>query len=220
VVEDEPRFAELLQDGLTREGHAVDVTSRGSEAIWYASEHEYDVVLLDLGLDDLDGASVCRALRAQERWSPIIVLTARDGVDDRIALLDLGADDYVAKPVAFRELLARMRAVVRRGSPPRPSVLCIDDLELDPATRTVTRGDASVDLTAKEFALLEYLLRCRGRVLTRAELIEHGWDFAFDGDPRVIDVYVRNLRRKIDEPFGRETIVTVRGVGYGIAVDG
>jgi two-component system OmpR family response regulator len=219
LVEDESKFAALLARGLTDEGYAVDVTASGAEAIWYGTEHDYDVVLLDLGLADLDGAAVCQALRTEHRWSPIIVLTARDGVEDRVALLDLGADDYLTKPVSFEELLARIRAVTRRGRPPRPTVLTAGDLTLDPATRRVDRAGTPIELTAKEFALLEHLLRHQDRVLSRAELIEHAWDFAFDGDPRVVDVYVRYLRRKIDEPFGAHTITTVRGTGYGIATD-
>ncbi len=219
LVEDEAKFAGLLARGLTDEGFAVDVTASGTEAVWFATENEYDVVLLDLGLADLDGATVCDALRAGEQWAPIIVLTARDGVEDRVALLDLGADDYLTKPVAFDELLARIRAVTRRGRAPRPSVLSFGDLTLDPATRRVSRGTTPIELTAKEFALLEHLLRNQDRVLTRAELIEHAWDFAFDSDPRIVDVYVRYLRRKIDEPFGTDTITTVRGTGYGLRTE-
>ena len=218
VIEDEPRFAALLTRGLAEEGFAVDETASGSEAIWYATENDYDVILLDLGLADLDGATVCRALRAGERWAPIIVLTARDDVRDRVSLLDLGADDYVTKPIDFGELLARIRAVIRRGAPPRPPVLVAGDLELDPATKEVRRRQVAIELTSKEFALLEYLLRHPDRVLSRAEIIEHVWDFAFSGDARIVDVYVRYLRRKIDEPFGTGTIETVRGAGYRIRV--
>ncbi len=216
VVEDEVKLATLLARGLTEEGYAVDVTGSGSEALWYATENEYDVVLLDLGLSDGDGIEVCRTLRADDRWAPIIVVTARDDVQDRVTLLDLGADDYLTKPIVFEELVARIRAVVRRGQPPRPSVLSVGDLVLDPATRSVSRGTQPVELTAKEFALLEYFLRNADRVLTRADLIEHVWDFAFEGDARIVDVYVRYLRRKIDEPFGTTTIETVRGAGYRV----
>lgn len=216
VVEDEPKLAGLIASGLSEEGYAVDCTASGSEAIWYATEYEYDAVLLDLGLEDLDGAEVCRSLRAGERWAPIIVVTARDDVRDRVALLDLGADDYLTKPIIFDELLARIRAVARRGKPPRPVLLAAGNLTLDPATKRVARGSDAIALTAKEFALLEYLLRHPDRAIARRELIEHVWDFAFDGDPRIVDVYVRYLRRKIDEPFGTETIETVRGTGYRI----
>ena len=216
VIEDEPKLAALIADGLREEGYAVDATASGAEAIWFASEHEYDAVLLDLGLDDLDGGEVCRALRANGRWAPIIVVTARDGVDDRVALLDLGADDYLTKPVSFEELLARIRAVIRRGRPPRPTVLSAGTLWLDPGAKHVGREAVEISLTAKEFALLEYLMRHRDRVLSRRELIEHVWDFAFEGDARIVDVYVRYLRRKIDEPFGTTTIETVRGAGYRV----
>ena len=217
VIEDEPKLAALISEGLREEGYAVDATASGSEAIWFATEYEYDAVLLDLGLEDLDGSEVCRALRANERWAPIIVMTARDGVDDRVALLDLGADDYVTKPVSFEELLARLRAVIRRGQPARPTSLSAGTLLLDPAAKRVARESVEISLTAKEFALLEYLMRNLDRVVSRQELIEHVWDFAFDGDPRIVDVYVRYLRRKIDEPFGTDTIETARGVGYRIA---
>lgn len=216
LVEDEHKLAQLIANGLSEEGYAVDVTGSGTEAIWFATEIEYDAVLLDLGLAEGDGAGVCRALRTGGRWAPIIVITARDDVRDRVALLDLGADDYVIKPIAFAELLARIRAVVRRGQPPRPSVLCCGDLTLDPATRRVGRGATEIGLTGKEFALLEYLMRNQERVLTRAELIEHVWDFAFEGNRRIVDVYVRYLRRKVDEPFGTATICTVRGGGYRV----
>lgn len=216
VVEDEVKLATLLARGLTEEGYAVDVTGSGSEALWYATENDYDVVLLDLGLSDGDGIEVCRTLRSDDRWAPIIVVTARDDVQDRVALLDLGADDYLTKPIVFEELVARIRAVVRRGQPPRPTVLSAGDLVLDPATRSVSRGTQPVELTAKEFALLECFLRNSDRVLSRADLIEHVWDFAFEGDARIVDVYVRYLRRKIDEPFGTTTIETVRGAGYRV----
>ncbi len=216
MVEDEEKLAGLIVRGLAEEGYAVDVTGSGSEAIWLATENDYDAVLLDLGLTDGDGVDVCRELRAHDRWAPIIVVTARDGVEDRVGLLDLGADDYLTKPIVFDELLARIRAVVRRGQPPRPAVLTGGGLTLDPAMKTVAREGAEIVLTAKEFALLEYFLRHPDRVLTRSELIEHVWDFAFDSDTRIVDVYVRYLRRKIDEPFGTTTIETRRGVGYRV----
>jgi two-component system OmpR family response regulator len=214
VVEDEAKLARLVTSGLEEEGYAADQTPSGAEALWFATEHDYDAILLDLGLEDASGADVCRKLREQGCWAPIIVVTARDAVADRVALLDLGADDYVTKPFSFEELLARMRAVVRRGRTPRPASLGGGGLQLDPATRRVTRGDVVLDLTAKEFALLEYFLRNPDRVLSRSELVEHVWDFAFSGDARIVDVYVRYLRRKIDEPFGTSTIETVRGAGY------
>ena len=216
VIEDEPKLAALIKVGLQEEGYAVDVTATGAEAIWFATEFEYDVVLLDLGLDDMDGIEVCRALREGSGWAPIIVVTARDAVDDRVALLDLGADDYLTKPISFDELLARMRAVIRRGRPPRPTMLSVGRLVLDPASKRVAKDDTELLLTGKEFALLEYLMRHPGRVLARRELIEHVWDFAFEGDRRIVDVYVRYLRRKIDEPFGTGTIETIRGPGYRV----
>ena len=216
VVEDETKLAGLLARGLGEEGYAVDMTGSVPEAVWFATEHEYDAILLDLGLSDGDGVDVVRELRSEGRWAPVIVVTARDDVHDRIALLDLGADDYVTKPVVFDELLARIRAVVRRGRPPRPSVVAVGDLSLDPATRSVDRGGTPIELTAKEFALLEHLMRHPDRVLGRSELVAHAWDFAFAGDERIVDVYIRYLRRKIDEPFGVSSIETVRGAGYRI----
>jgi two-component system OmpR family response regulator len=214
VVEDEEKLALLMVRGLQEEGYAVDTTASGAEAVWLATEHTYDAILLDLGLDDMDGVEVCRTLRTQQRWAPIIAVTARERVQDRVTVLDAGADDYLTKPYSFEELLARLRALVRRGQPPRPTTLAVADLELDPVTKRVSRGGAAIELTAKEFSLLEYFLHNQGRVLDRPELIEHVWDFAFDGDPRNVDVYVRYLRQKIDEPFGTSTIETVRGSGY------
>jgi two-component system OmpR family response regulator len=214
VVEDEEKLALLMVRGLQEEGYAVDTTASGAEAVWLATEHTYDAILLDLGLDDMDGVEVCRTLRTQQRWAPIIAVTARERVQDRVTVLDAGADDYLTKPYSFEELLARLRALVRRGQPPRPTTLAVADLELDPVAKRVSRGGIGIELTAKEFSLLEYFLHNQGRVLDRPELIEHVWDFAFDGDPRNVDVYVRYLRQKIDEPFGTSTIETVRGSGY------
>jgi len=220
VIEDEPKLAGLMQSGLEEEGYAVDQTGSGVEAVWLATEQDYDVILLDLGLEDMDGIEVCRTLRDADVWSPIVVVTARDDIRDRVALLDVGADDYLAKPISFDELLARIRAVVRRGNPRRPAILSVNDLVLDPATKRVARDSVEIALTAKEFALLEYFLRNFDRVLHRRELIEHVWDFAFEGDSRIVDVYVRYLRQKIDEPFGTDTIETVRGSGYRLRGDG
>jgi two-component system OmpR family response regulator len=219
VIEDEPKLAGLMQSGLEEEGYAVDQTGSGVEAVWLATEQDYDVILLDLGLEDMDGIEVCRTLRDADVWSPIVVVTARDDIQDRVALLDVGADDYLAKPISFDELLARIRAVVRRGNPRRPAILSVNDLVLDPATKRVARDSVEIALTAKEFALLEYFLRNFDRVLHRRELIEHVWDFAFEGDSRIVDVYVRYLRQKIDEPFGTDTIETVRGSGYRLRGD-
>jgi two-component system, OmpR family, response regulator len=214
VVEDEVKMAGLLKRGLEEEGYAVDVARDGSEALWLGAENPYDAVILDVMLPDLDGFEVCRRLRSDGRWAPVLMLTARDAVPDRVAGLDAGADDYLTKPFSFTELFARLRALLRRGAGERPAVLRAGDLALDPATRMVTRGGIPVELTAKEFALLEYLLRHPGEALTRTRIIEHVWDFAYDGDSNVVDVYVRYLREKIDRPFDRDSIETVRGTGY------
>jgi two-component system, OmpR family, response regulator len=214
VAEDDVKMAGLLKRGLEEEGYAVDVARTGAEALWAGSENPYDVVLLDVMLPDLDGLEVCRRLRTANRWAPVLMLTARDAVPDRVAGLDAGADDYLAKPFSFSELLARMRALVRRGPSERPAVLSAGDLELDPATKRVRREGRPIDLTPKEFALLEYFMRHPGEVLSRTRLIEHVWDFAYDGDSNVVDVYVRYLREKVDRPFDRQTIETVRGTGY------
>jgi two-component system OmpR family response regulator len=214
VVEDEVKMAGLLKRGLEEEGYAVDTAGDGEQAVWLATENPYDLLVLDVMLPDLDGFEVCRRLREAGRWSPVLMLTARDGVADRVAGLDAGADDYLTKPFSFAELLARLRALVRRGAPERPPVLRVGDLTVDPAGRRVARGDEPIELTAKEFALLEYLVRHPGEVLSRTRLIEHVWDFAYDGDSNVVDVYVRYLREKIDRPFGKDSIETVRGAGY------
>jgi two-component system, OmpR family, response regulator len=214
IVEDELRMASLIRRGLTNEGLAADVAARGADALWMAEAHDYDAVLLDVMLPDIDGFEVCRRLRAAGVWAPVLMLTARDSVEDRVAGLDSGADDYLVKPFSFAELLARLRALARRGEGERPAVLIVDDLRLDPATREVTRGSTPVELTAKEFALLETFMRRAGEVLSRLHLLEHAWDFAYDNRSNIVDVYVRRLRRKIDEPFERHSLETVRGAGY------
>jgi two-component system OmpR family response regulator len=214
VVEDDAKLRDLLRRGLVDEGFIVDVTSSGEEAVWQASEFGYDAVLLDLGLPDLDGITVCRQLRERQCWAPIMMLTALDAVEHRVRGLDVGADDYLVKPFAFAELVARLRALLRREPTPRPAVLAVGDLRLDPAARLVARGDRSIGLTAREFALLEYLMRNAGTVLSRTELIDHVWDSAFDGDLHVVNVYIAYLRDKVDRPFGRSTIRTVRGAGF------
>jgi len=214
IVEDELRMASLIRRGLTNEGLAVDVAVRGADALWMAEAHDYDAVLLDVMLPDVDGFEVCRRLRAAGVWAPVLMLTARDSVEDRVAGLDSGADDYLVKPFSFAELLARLRALARRGDGERPAVLVVDDLRLDPATREVTRGSTPIQLTAKEFALLETFMRRAGEVLSRLHLLEHAWDFAYDNRSNIVDVYVRRLRRKIDEPFERSSLETVRGAGY------
>jgi len=214
VVEDEVKMAGLLKRALEEEGYAVDVAGRGQDAVWLGTENPYDAIVLDLMLPDLDGFEVSRQLREAGRWSPVLMLTARDAVADRVAGLDAGADDYLTKPFSFAELLARLRALMRRGAAERPPVLRTGDLELDPAARSVARNGTPIALTAREFSLLEYLMRHSGEVLTRTQLIEHVWDFAYDGDSNVVDVYVRYLRNKVDRPFGRDQIETVRGAGY------
>jgi len=187
--------------------------------VWRATEHPYDAVVLDLGLPDIDGFSVCRQLREQGCWVPVLMLTALDGVDHRVRGLDVGADDYLVKPFAFAELVARLRALLRRGATPRPARLALGDLMLDPASRAVTRGDQRIDVTPKEFALLEYFIRHSDQVLSRTRLVEHVWDSAYDGDLHVVNVYVAYLRDKIDRPFGRASLETVRGVGYRLHDD-
>jgi two-component system OmpR family response regulator len=214
VVEDEAKMAGLLKRGLRQEGYSVDVAPTGEEAVWLGTENDYDAIILDVGLPDLDGFAVCRRLREAGRWAPVLMLTARDAVPDRVSGLDVGADDYVTKPFSFAELLARIRALIRRGATERPALLKVGDLSLDPATRQVRQADTDIVLTSKEFALLEYFMRHPGEVLSRTRIIEHVWDFAFDSNSNVVDVYVRHLRDKIDRPFGNRSIETVRGAGY------
>jgi len=220
VVEDELKMAAVLRRGLVEEGHAVDVARTGDDGLWMAQAVDYDAIVLDLMLPGLDGVEVCRRWRENAVWAPVLMLTARDATDDRVAGLDAGADDYLAKPFSFAELLARLRALVRRGTPQRPQVLEVDDLRLDPATRRVWRGAAEIDLSGKEFALLETFMRRPGDVLSRLQLIEHAWDYAYENRSNVVDVYVRYLREKVDRPFGRTSIETVRGAGYRLRRDG
>jgi len=220
IVEDELRMASLIRRGLLAEGLAADVAPNGEDALWMAQAHGYDVIVLDVMLPGIDGFETCRRLRAGDVWAPVLMLTARDAVEDRVAGLDTGADDYLVKPFAFAELLARLRALVRRGDTERPSVLRVGDLTLDPAAREVRRGDDEIRLSAKEFSLLETFMRRPGEVLSRLHLLEHAWDFAYENRSNVVDVYIRHLRRKIDEPFGRQSLETVRGVGYRLRGDG
>ena len=207
-------MASLLRRGLAEEGYAVDIVANGTEAVWMAEEYPYDAIVLDVMLPDVDGFEVCRRIRSAGRWAPVLMLTARDGVTDRVQGLDAGADDYLTKPFAFAELLARLRAMMRRGDQERPPVLSMGDLTLDPASKIVSRGDQIINLTAKELSLLEYFMRHPGEALSRTRILEHVWDFAYDGDSNVVEVYVRYLREKVDRPFGMDTIQTVRGVGY------
>jgi two-component system OmpR family response regulator len=214
IVEDELRMASLIRRGLGHEGLTADIAGTGEEAMWMAQAHKYDAIVLDVMLPGADGFETCRRLRGAGVWAPVLMLTARDAVADRVAGLDSGADDYLVKPFAFAELLARLRALVRRGDAERPSVLEVGDLRLDPATRVVMRGDVEVSLSAKEFALLETFMRRPGEVLSRLHLLEQAWDFAYDNRSNVIDVFIRRLRGKIDVPFGQRSLETVRGAGY------
>jgi two-component system OmpR family response regulator len=214
VVEDEAKLARLLARGLQEEGYAVDVTARGADAVWMAQATPYDAILLDVMLPDLNGFDVARRLRTSEVWSPVLMLTARDAVDDRVAGLDAGADDYLPKPFAFDELLARVRALVRRTPTERRVVFDVDGLRFDRNQRRVWRDGVELDLSPKELALLELFMRKPGTVLTRSELLDGAWDISFERRSNVVDVYVRSLREKIDRPFGRASIETVRGIGY------
>jgi two-component system, OmpR family, response regulator len=214
VVEDDVKMASLLRRGLVEEGLAADVARTGDDALWMAEATEYDAIVLDVMLPGADGFEVCRRLRESGRWSPVLMLTARDAVEDRVAGLDAGADDYLTKPFSFAELLARLRALARRAPLERPTVLAAGDLRLDPATRRAWRGDVEIRLSAKEFALLETFMRRPGEVLSRYQLLEHCWDYGYENRSNVVDVYVRYLREKIDRPFGRNSLETVRGAGY------
>jgi two-component system, OmpR family, response regulator len=220
IVEDEVKMASLIRRGLRREGIAADVAVKGEDALWMAEATEYDAIVLDLMLPGIDGLEVCRRLRAEGVWSPILMLTARDAVRDRVAGLDGGADDYVTKPFSYAELLARLRALVRRGPVERPTRLEVGDLRLDPATRQVWRGETEIELSAKEFAILEIFMRRPGEVLSRFQLLEHAWDYDYENRSNVVDSYVRFLRQKLDKPFGVESIETVRGAGYRLREDG
>jgi len=219
IVEDQPKLAALLARGLREEGHAADVAHRGEDALWMASAAPYDVIVLDIMLPGIDGIETCRRLRHREVWSPVLMLTARDAVGDRVTGLDAGADDYLTKPFSFEELLARLRALTRRAPAERPVSVAVGDLRLDPAAHRAWRGDTELELSAKEFALLELLMRRPGSVLTRDQLLEGAWDMGYERRSNVVDVYIRQLRDKIDRPFGCDTIETVRGVGYRLKED-
>lgn len=210
-------MATLLQRGFTDEGYAVDVSTNGVDALWIATENPFDAIILDVMLPGKNGYDVCRELRAADRWAPIIMLTARDAIDERIQGLDAGADDYLPKPFSFAELSARVRALVRRGAHERPTIIEVGDLRLDPARHRAWRGETELELSPKEMALLELLMRHPDDVITRTQILEHVWDFAYDGLSNVVDQYVSYLRKKIDKPFGRADLQTVRGVGYRLA---
>jgi two-component system OmpR family response regulator len=220
VVDDEPRLAEGLKRGLEAEGFAVDVAHTGTDGLWLAREQQYAAILLDIMLPGMNGYVVCRTLRAEENWTPVLMLTAKDGEWDQVEGLDTGADDYLTKPFSFAVLLARVRALIRRGAAARPATLTVGDLTLDPASREVRRGSVAIELTTREFAVLEFLMRRAGQVVSKAEILDGVWDFAFDGDPNIVEVYIGHLRSKIDRPFGRDSIRTIRGAGYRIGTDG
>ncbi|MDQ1646859.1 MAG: hypothetical protein QOJ50_3043 [Cryptosporangiaceae bacterium] len=219
VVEDETRLAAALQRGLQAEGFAVDVAHDGESGLQLAREGSYDAIVLDVMLPRLSGYRVVQALRADENWVPVLMLSAKDGEYDQADGLDVGADDYLTQPFSYVVLLARLRALLRRGAPERPAVLSCGGLELDPASRRVARDGTEIALTPREFALLEYLLRRADEVVSKTEILEHVWDQYYDGDPNVVEVYVGYLRRKVDVPFGRRSLVTVRGAGYRLARD-
>jgi two-component system OmpR family response regulator len=214
IVEDELKMAKLVRRGLITQGLAADVAVRGEDALWMAGSTDYDAIVLDVRLPGIDGIETCRRLRDDGVTSPVLMLTARGAVQDRVTGLDTGADDYVVKPIHLDELAARLRALVRRRPVERPTVLRVGDLTLDPAMRLVARGGEAIELSAKEFALLEQFMRRPGQVLSRFQLLEHGWDGQYENRSNIVDVYVRYLREKIDRPFGVETLETVRGVGY------
>ena len=214
VVEDEVALAEAIRDGLEAEGFDVDAVHDGLDGLWRAREGSYDAIVLDILLPGMNGYKVCRTLREEEVWTPILMLTAKDGEYDEAEALDTGADDFLSKPFSFVVLLARLRALFRRGAPPRPAVLELGPLRLDPATRSAAHGDVEVALTAREFSLLEYLMRRDGNISSKPEILDHVWGMDFAGDPNVVEVYIGYLRRKLDETFGTKLIHTVRGSGY------
>lgn len=214
LVEDEERLADLIKGGLAGEGFAVDVAHDGRDGLWMATENAYDVIVLDVMLPRMNGYAVCSRLREAGDWTPIMMLTAKDGIYDEAEALDNGADDYLAKPFSYVVLLARLRALVRRGGRERPVTITVGDLVLDPAGLRCRRGEAEIGLTPKEFAVLHALARRPGEVVSKSELLAQAWDFSYDGDPNIVEVYISALRRKIDVPFGRTTLMTVRGAGY------
>ena len=220
MVEDDARMAAAIRRGLRFEGLVADVAGGGEEALRLAGATEYDAILLDVMLPDLDGFETCRRLRANGVWTPVMMLTARDAVEDRVRGLDGGADDYMTKPFSLAELLARLRALVRRGAVERPAVLEVGSLRLDPATREVWRGDTEIDLSAREFAVLETFIRRPGQVLTQLQLLESAWDLGYEQRSNVVEVYVRYLREKVDRPFALASLETVRGMGYRLRKDG
>ena len=220
VVEDDKHVASAVKRGLEAEGFAVDVAFDGTDGRWLATENAYDAMVLDIMLPGTNGYDLCAELRRSGNWTPILMLTAKGGERDEARALDTGADDFLAKPFSYFVLRARLRALLRRGGHERPSMLTTGDLVLDPATHRVWRADTVVELTPRQFSLLEFLMRRAGEVISKAEILEHVWDFAFDGDPNIVEVYVRQLRQRIDHPFGRASLQTVRLVGYRVDPDG
>lgn len=220
LVDDEVRLATALRRGLEAEGIAVDVAHTGTDGLWFARENEYDVLVLDIMMPGMSGYALCRTLRDEGNWTPILMLTAKDGDWDQVEALDTGADDFLTKPFSYPVLLARLRSLVRRGQTDRPVVLEAGDLRVDPASRRVTRGDVPVTLTSREFAVLDFLIRRKGEAVTKAEILANVWDFDFDGDPNIVEVYIRHLRNKIDRPFDRAAIETLRGAGYRLDAGG
>jgi two-component system, OmpR family, response regulator len=220
VVEDDKHVARAVSRGLEAEGYAVDVACDGWEGLWLATENAYDAMVLDIMLPGVSGYDLCSKLRDAHDWTPILMLTAKDAEEDEARALDTGADDFLAKPFSYVVLLARLRALLRRGQRERPSMLRAGDLHLDPAEHRVRRGDTVVELTPRQFALLELLMRRAGEVLSKREILEHVWDFAFEGDPNIVEVYVGQLRRRVDRPFGRKSLQTVRHVGYRLDPEG
>lgn len=220
LVDDEVRLAAALRRGLEAEGIAVDVAHTGTDGLWFARENQYDVLVLDIMMPGMSGYAVCRTLRDEDNWTPILMLTAKDGDWDQVEALDTGADDFLTKPFSYSVLLARLRSLVRRGQHDRPVVLEAGDLRVDPASRRVTRGDTPITLTSREFAVLDFLIRRKGEAVTKAEILANVWDFDFDGDANIVEVYIRHLRNKVDRPFDRAAIETLRGTGYRLDAGG
>lgn len=214
LVEDEPRLAETIKRGLIDQGFVVDIASNGPDGLWWATENEFDAIVLDIMLPGMNGYKVLEQLRERRVWTPVLMLTAKDGEYDQVDAFDLGADDYLTKPFSFMVLVAHIRALIRRGAPERPVILTVGDLTLDPLSHRVRRGELEISLTPREFSLLQYLMQHVGTAVTKSEILEGVWDSAFDGDHNVVEVYVRYLRRKLDIPFDRQSIETIRGVGY------
>jgi DNA-binding response OmpR family regulator len=220
VIDDERSMAAGLRAGLEIEGFTVDIAYDGVDGLWLARENSYDIILLDVMLPGLDGYAVCQALRAAEVWTPILMLTARDAERDELTGLNVGADDYLIKPFSYQVLVARMRALLRRGAPQRPAILELDDLRLDPAAKRVWRGDTEIQLTARELVVLEFLMRRGGDVVSKRQILDQVWGDDFEGDSNIVEVYVRHLRNKLDRPFGRDAVRTERGAGYRLDADG